>query len=104
MSNYCEHEYENANCVNCANGAPCSAYECAKTKGQLKEYVHKRADEIHRQKYNEGYERGYELGRADAIDECIKTIKGLCSGWRYGIVKVIIDKLEQLKEQTNDKI
>lgn len=54
----CEHEYENDNCTNCANGLPCSAYECNKTKGTLKEYCHERAEGIHRQKYNEGYEQG----------------------------------------------
>lgn len=45
----CEHEFENANCTNCANGLPSSAYECAKTKGNLKEYCHNRAEEIHQQ-------------------------------------------------------
>lgn len=35
--NNCEHEYENANCTNCANGLPCSAYECARTRGIVKE-------------------------------------------------------------------
>lgn len=70
----CEHEFENANCTNCANGLPSSAYECAKTKGRLKEYCHERAEAIHRQKYNEGYENGYEQGRADAIEEVIKLV------------------------------
>lgn len=65
----CEHEYENANCENCANGLPHSAYECAKTQGRLKEYVHDKAEELHRQKFNEGYERGYEQGRADREKE-----------------------------------
>lgn len=31
----CEHEFENANCINCANGLPASADECKKTRGLL---------------------------------------------------------------------
>ena len=50
----CDHEFENANCTNCANGLPCSAYECAKTQGRLKEYCHKRAEEIHNKYYQQG--------------------------------------------------
>ena len=120
----CEHEFENANCTNCANGLPTSAYECAKTKGTLKQYCHEKAEALHRQKYNEGYEQGYEQGRADAeadaenrmqsilddekrlsyqqgradaIEECIEMLEDDCflSGTAS---KVLIHHLEQLKE------
>lgn len=35
--NTCEHEFENANCTNCANGLPVLMHECLKTKGMLEE-------------------------------------------------------------------
>lgn len=103
----CEHEYENANCTNCANGLPSSGYECAKTKGTLKEYVHNKAEEIHRLKYNEGYEQGYEQGRAEVVDEVIKALNGsmplvenqdIICGFTCAI-----ERIEQLKEQNNGR-
>lgn len=45
----CEHEYENANCTNCANGLPVLAYECAETRGKLKEYCHEKAESIRKE-------------------------------------------------------
>lgn len=103
----CEHEYENANCTNCANGLPCSEFECAKTKGTMKEYCHNKAEEIH-QKY-------YQKGRADAIDEVLSFVKAnseMRSHWKESfsserVYESVIDsnrlleKLEQLKEQRN---
>lgn len=61
----CEHEFENGNCTNCANGLPTSDFECARTKGRLKEYCHERAEEICKVEYKKGYAKG----RADAIEE-----------------------------------
>lgn len=49
---------------------------------------------------NIAYEKGKSKGRADAIDECIKTITNLCGG----LPNInIIGALEKLKEQKNDK-
>lgn len=101
----CEHEFENANCTNCANGLPTSAYECAKTKGKLKEYCHERAENIRKAEY----EKGYEKGREDAINECLSIVEhelkdtaqpryDWCTLWRS-----LWKKFEALKERNDGR-
>lgn len=65
----CEHEYENDNCTNCANGLPCSAYECAKTKGTLKEYCHEKAEESRKKRAFEIMDKLYDNCINNHIDD-----------------------------------
>jgi len=83
----CEHEYENDNCTNCANGLGILEYECAKTQGRLKEYCHERA--LAREKQI----------RADAIEEFARLIHEDLYQLNHHQVDFLA---EQLKENTNE--
>lgn len=99
----CEHEYENQNCTNCANGLPHSAFECAKTQGRLKEYCHARAEALH--------DMYYQRGRIRALEEVDNLIKLKFYGvhpdelyekyYPREIITIIDEIIEQLKKGGN---
>lgn len=51
---------------------------------------------------SEEIEENNKLVREYAINECINAIKNKWTLWHLGVVKAIIDVLEELKENDND--
>lgn len=58
---------------------------------------------VSKEVFDKIYSMGEQDGRADAIDECIQSIKDNWYFWNIGVIAEVIKKLEQLKEQNNER-
>lgn len=113
MIDICEAEdLSKACCLNCFNGLP--NYGCPKQEeesNKLRQMVHEKAERIHKGHYD----KGYQQGKIDAIEEVLQKVKELkldehcpdgchCSSEQDNCPYVecindVIRMMEQLKEQ-----